>query len=160
MSGGVGIPRRRIRSRTISLQSARASARFMRKFWFRLAWAIARFIQMGRSMLAPRSNSTYNDNGDRRLMDSTVNLMRPAMACEHLYHHHHLVMGKEQANYDHKIQCNRFLCENNDVKFTVRPDVPKNRYGGDIMIIMIKRMVVFRWVTTTNRKAALRLNCS
>ncbi len=30
----------RIRSRTISLQSARASARFMRKFWFRLAWAM------------------------------------------------------------------------------------------------------------------------
>ncbi len=44
LSGGVGIPYRPDQGRTISLQSVRAYARFMKRFSFRPEWEMLRFI--------------------------------------------------------------------------------------------------------------------
>lgn len=62
LSGGVGIPYRPDRSRTISLPSARACVRFMRRFWYRQAWVMSPCVLRWDDLSLPVRRSDYDSD--------------------------------------------------------------------------------------------------
>lgn len=98
---------------------------------------VAIFTELGRFMLAPYGHlvttvkhfkHTYKEYAG---VDAcAANLMRPAMYGSY---HHITVLGKEDAECDHKYDVTGGLCENND-KFAIDRELPELE-KGDILVI-------------------------
>lgn len=98
---------------------------------------VAIFTELGRFMLAPygalvtRAINEKHTHKEYIGVDAcAVNLMRPAM---YGAYHHITVMGKENAECDHKYDITGSLCENND-KFAIDRMLPKVDMG-DLLYI-------------------------
>lgn len=98
---------------------------------------VAIFTELGRFMLAPygalvtRAINEKHTHKEYIGVDAcAVNLMRPAM---YGAYHHITVMGKENAECDHKYDVTGSLCENND-KFAIDRMLPKVDMG-DLLYI-------------------------
>lgn len=98
---------------------------------------VAIFTELGRFMLAPygalvtRAINEKHTHKEYIGVDAcAVNLMRPAM---YGAYHHITVMGKENAECNHKYDVTGSLCENND-KFAIDRMLPKVDMGDLIYI--------------------------
>ena len=139
LSGGIGIPYTPgSGAKRYPVSSERACARYMRKCWFRQAWAMWRFIQSSDVLcsgpygcLVTKAIHEKHTHKEYIGVDAcAVNLMRPAM---YGAYHHITVMGKEDAPCDHIYDVTGSLCENND-KFAIDRKLPKIDMG-DLLVI-------------------------
>ena len=98
---------------------------------------VAIFTEMGRFMLAPYGALITEAIHEKHIYKEYIgldacaaNLMRPAMYGSY---HHITVLGKEDAECDHKYDITGGLCENND-KFAIDRMMPKIDMGDIIYI--------------------------
>ena len=98
---------------------------------------VAIFTELGRFMLAPYGHLIVKAIHEKHIYKEYIgvnacaaNLMRPAM---YGAYHHITVLGKEDAEPDHKYDVVGNLCENND-KFAIDRDLPRIDMGDYLCI--------------------------
>ncbi|MBR5967862.1 MAG: diaminopimelate decarboxylase [Lachnospiraceae bacterium] len=98
---------------------------------------VAIFTELGRFMLAPFGHLIVKAIHEKHIYKEYIgvnacaaNLMRPAM---YGAYHHITVLGKENAEPDHKYDVVGNLCENND-KFAIDRDLPRIDMGDYLCI--------------------------
>ncbi|MCR5767443.1 MAG: diaminopimelate decarboxylase [Lachnospiraceae bacterium] len=98
---------------------------------------VAIFTELGRFMLAPYGHLICKAIHEKHIYKEYIgvdacaaNLMRPAM---YGAYHHLTVLGKEDAECDHRYDVVGNLCENND-KFAIDRDLPRIDIGDYICI--------------------------
>lgn len=98
---------------------------------------IAIFTELGRFMMAPYGHLIVKAIHEKHIYKEYIgvdacaaNLMRPAM---YNAYHHITVLGKEDAEYDHRYDIVGNLCENND-KFAIDRDLPRIDLGDYLCI--------------------------
>lgn len=138
LSGGVGIPYRPDQEPN----DIRAIGEGVRKVYEEVLVPagmgdIAIFTEMGRFMMGPYgalvTKAIHEKHTHKEYIGvdaCAVNLMRPAM---YGAYHHITVLGKEEAECDHKYDVTGSLCENND-KFAIDRMLPEIEMGDYLVI--------------------------